>query len=132
MSRIEDVYKIDLNTVEDERGCLTVIEDELPIDIKRIFYMHNIVKDRGGHAHMDTDQVIIPMAGSFKMKLSDGENEMLFEMNNPRVGIYVPRLIFIEFSDISPDSVCMVLANTKYDFSKSLRDWVTFKEFINK
>ena len=94
--------------------------------------MHHIVKDRGGHAHTDTDQVIIPMAGNFKMKVSDGENEQIIEMNDPAVGYYVPRLIFIEFLDISPDSVCMVLANTKYDMSKSLRTWETFLEYLNK
>jgi dTDP-4-dehydrorhamnose 3,5-epimerase-like enzyme len=107
-----------------------VIEDELPINIKRIFYMHRIVKDRGGHAHTDTDQVIIPMAGGFKMKVSDGVNTVIYEMNDPTLGIYVPRLIFIEFLDISHDAVCMVLASTIYDMSKSLRDWDSFIKYI--
>lgn len=58
---ISSIKWIDFNTIEDPRGSLTSIEGEfdIPFDIKRIFYMHDVIQDRGGHAHIDTDQVII-------------------------------------------------------------------------
>jgi len=130
VGNLKDVYIMDLPSVEDERGILTVVEKDLPIEIKRIFYMHNIIKDRGGHAHMYTYQIIIPIAGSFKMKLSDEEGSREIEMNDARKGVYVPRLVFVDFSAFSTGSVCLVLSSTIYDFSKSLRSWDDYINYI--
>ena len=127
---IESVYKIHLPFVKDDRGILTAIEElkNIPFEIKRIFYMHNIKSDRGGHAHIDTDQIIIAISGSFKLKVFDGNKEDTYLLNNPNEGIYTPRLTFIEFSEFSEKAVCLVLSNTYYDINKSLR---SKKDFIN-
>jgi len=85
--------------------------------------MHHIVSDRGGHAHRDTDQVVIAMSGRFKMNLSDGKKTMTFELDDPARGIYVPRMVFITMYDFSPGAVCCVLASTHYDIKKSIRSW---------
>ena len=60
-ARLEEVRWIDLPSNRDERGVLTSVESEqdAPFAIKRIFYMHHVASDRGGHAHMDTDQVVM-------------------------------------------------------------------------
>lgn len=121
---------IDFKTISDPRGCLTSIEQLscIPIDIKRIFYMHHVIEDRGGHAHIDTDQVIIPISGSLKVKTFDGENEEVFELNDCTKGLYTPRLTFCDLYDFSENAVCLVLANTHYDMKMSLR---TKEDFIN-
>ena len=63
-SGIADVRWIDLPAVTDGRGTLTAIEatQDIPFAIERIFYMHHISADRGGHAHRDTDQVLPTIA----------------------------------------------------------------------
>ncbi len=121
---------INLNTVADNRGKLTAIEGgkDIPFDIERIFYMHNIISERGGHAHKETDQVIISIYGCFDIKINNGEQDLTICMNNPEIGLYLPRLTFTSFSNISKDAVCLVLASTHYDMSKSLR---TFDEFLS-
>ena len=118
---------------KDKRGSLISIEEnsEIPIPIKRIFYMTNISEDRGGHAHIDTDQVIIAISGSFKVTLFDGKNEQTFLLDNPENGIYVPRLTFTDLYNFSQNAICLVLANTKYDFNKSIRTLNEFKDYIN-
>jgi dTDP-4-dehydrorhamnose 3,5-epimerase-like enzyme len=126
-------YKlIKLGTVTDSRGKLTAIEGNknIPFCIKRIFYMHNILSNRGGHAHIDTDQVIIAIHGSFNVKISNGEEYKTFYLNNPEIGLYIPRLTFTDFSKISKDAVCLVLANTHYDISKSLRNFNDFLSYL--
>jgi len=131
---VKSVYEISFQNNGDDRGYLTSIEDtiNIPIEIKRIFYMHHVTKDRGGHAHTDTDQVIIPISGSFKVKVFDGLNEDVYIMNDCTKGIYTPRLTFCELYDFTPDAVCLVLANTHYDMGKSLRSLEAYKNYIQK
>jgi len=93
--------------------------------------MHHIVSERGGHAHIDTDQVVIALAGSFEMVLSTGSAKKTFTMKDPTNGLYIPRMIFIEMSDFSPGAVCCVLASTHYDIKKSLRNWEDYKKVIS-
>ena len=72
---IESASLIEFNSIEDDRGTLTSIEEKrsIPFEIKRVFYMHNVKSDRGGHSHFDTDQVVIPINGSFKVSIHDGK-----------------------------------------------------------
>lgn len=134
MEGFNDIKLIDLPSVKDARGVLTSIESAIdtPFEIKRIFFMHHIVSDRGGHAHMDTDQVIVASYGSFQVELLDGVNSKKCILNDPAKGLYVPRMIFIRIFEFSPGTVCMVLASTHYDIKKSLRSWEDYLEFIHK
>ncbi len=125
---------IELKSVKDPRGILTSVEEsfDIPIDIKRIFYMHHVTEDRGGHAHIDTDQVIIPISGTFKVDLFDGEKRETYDMNDCMKGLFVKRLTFTDLYDFTPDAVCLVLANTHYDMGKSLRSMEAFMDYIKK
>jgi dTDP-4-dehydrorhamnose 3,5-epimerase-like enzyme len=130
--KLSDVKWIDLPSNVDNRGVLTSIESaaDIPFAIKRIFYMHHIIADRGGHAHRDTDQVVIAISGCFKMDLSDGITTITFDLNDPTRGVYIPRMIFIRMYDFSQEAVCCVLASTHYDIKKSIRSWEDYKEAI--
>ena len=127
---LNDIKWIDLPTNSDDRGLLTAIEtnDSIPIEIKRIFYMHQVAEDRGGHAHMDTDQVIIAIHGQFELTVRTPTQQKKFQFNNALKGLYVPRMIFIELYNFTKDAVCLVLANTKYDIKKSYRSWSDYYE----
>lgn len=129
---LKDIQKITLPSVTDNRGALTSIEsgDSIPFKINRIFYMHHIIQNRGGHAHIDTDQVIIAMSGSMKVKVFDGESEELYILDDCTEGLYTPRLTFCDLYDFSPDAVCLVLANTHYDMSRSLRNKEDYLKFL--
>jgi hypothetical protein len=129
---LNEVKWIDLPSNVDNRGVLTSVESavDIPFAINRIFYMHHIVADRGGHAHRDTDQVVIAISGCFKMDLSDGITTITLDLDDPKRGIYIPRMIFIRMYDFSPGAVCCVLASTHYDIKKSIRDWEDYKKAI--
>jgi len=127
-----DSYIFDIKTNKDTRGCLSSLEGtmDIPIDIKRIFYMHHVTSDRGGHAHIDTDQVIIAISGSFKISLFDGKEKKEFLMNDCTKGLYVPRLVFIDLYEFSADAVCLIIANTHYDMGKSLRNMADYLKYL--
>ncbi len=130
--KVKSVYMIQLPSVGDERGVLTSIEENItiPFEIKRIFYMHHVNQDRGGHAHKDTDQVIIPISGTLKVKVFDGITEEIFLLDNCTQGLYTPRLTYCDLYDFSADAVCLVLANTHYDMAQSLRSIGEFTKYI--
>jgi dTDP-4-dehydrorhamnose 3,5-epimerase-like enzyme len=121
---------LDIKTSSDNRGMLSSIEEsiDIPMEIKRIFYMHHINAPRGGHAHIDTDQFIIALSGSFKINLFNGDKHFEYTLNDCTKGLFVPRLIFTELYDFSANCVCVVLANTIYDMKKSLR---TLEDYVN-
>ena len=130
---LEQIKLIEIPSTEDSRGTLSSIEQnkDIPFEIKRIFYVHHILKSRGGHAHIDTDQVVIPIYGSFSIRVSDKKSSKVFVLNDPKKGLYIPRLIFIEMFDFSENAVCLTLANTEYDIKKSLRTKEDFISYIN-
>lgn len=131
---INEVKEIFFRTNSDSRGALTSVEgdQDVPIQIKRIFYMHHVTSDRGGHAHIETDQVLIAASGSFKLKLFDGKEVKEYIMNDCTKGVYVPRLTFTDMYDFTSDAVCLVLANTHYDMGKSLRSMESYMNYLKE
>lgn len=132
MPSLSEISWINLASVHDKRGILTSIESniDIPFEIRRIFYMHHIISDRGGHAHIDTDQVVVAISGSFQIKLFDGTSELVFKMDDPVKGLYIPRMLFITLSDFSAGAICFVLASTNYDIKKSIRNIDDYKSAI--
>ena len=118
---------VKLNSVCDVRGCLTAIEGfkDIPFEIKRVFYMHNVAlgAERGGHAHLDTDQFALAVNGNLKIIVSDGIESRTILLDTPSWGIILPRMTWTSLIDFSDGAVCLVLASTHYERSKSIRTW---------
>ena len=116
----------------DERGVLTAIEGgiDLPFAIARVYLMHHITADRGGHAHRDTHQLVIAAAGSCEMVLADGIATRSFWLDDPTRGLLLGPMLFIRMQNISPDARLVVLASTHYDKQRSLRSWAEYLEAI--
>jgi dTDP-4-dehydrorhamnose 3,5-epimerase-like enzyme len=125
---------IDLKTMKDSRGSLTVVEgdQDIPFEIKRIFYMHHVSADRGGHAHIDTDQVLIPINGSLKVKLFNGKETVEYVMDDCTKGLYIPRLYFTDMYEFTPETVCLVLSSTHYDMGRSLRSMEAYMTYLKE
>lgn len=133
---IHELYrKLQFPDLGDERGKLVVAEGELdiPFSIKRVFYMYgsddSIV--RGQHANRESEFVLINVAGSSKVMITDGENKEIVELKRPMEGLYIPKMIWKEMYDFSPDSVLLVLASTHYDGSEYIRDFDEYKRELN-
>lgn len=129
-----DSYIIDLKTFGDPRGSLTAVEgsQDISFEIKRIFYMHHVSADRGGHAHIDTDQVLIPICGSLKVKLFNGKETEVYIMDDCTKGLYIPRLYFTDMYDFAPETVCLVLSSTHYDMGRSLRSMEAYMTYLKE
>lgn len=120
----------------DERGKLVVIEggEAVPFEIKRVFYIYgsDATVVRGQHANRESEFVLINVAGSSKVRITDGTDELIIELDKPMTGVYIPRMIWKDMYDFSPDSVLLVLASTHYDGSEYIRDYDEYLREIAK
>lgn len=125
MSSLDNSRWIDFPPVVDVRGCLTAIESgsTIPFQINRVYMVHDVVGDRGGHAHRDTEQVVLALAGSFHLKLSTPTEHKTFELDRLGRGVHIQPMTYIELSNFSPGAVALVLASTHYRKERSLRSW---------
>lgn len=118
---------IQFTDLGDERGKLVVIEGGkiIPFDIKRVFYIYESDSTvvRGQHANRESEFVLINVAGQSKVRISDGTEEFIVELNKPMMGVYIPKMIWKDMYDFSSDSVLLVLASTHYDGKEYIRDY---------
>lgn len=128
---IEDCKLVELPVVENPQGHLTFIEERrhVPFPIARVYYLYDVPKGavRGGHAHKALEQLIVPIGGSFEVVLDDGSERKRVLLDQPRVGLYLPRLIWRELENFSAGSFCLVLASAPYDESDYYRDYDEFR-----
>ena len=119
----------------DERGKLVVIEgnQSIPFDIKRVFYIYGSDDSviRGQHANRESEFVLINVAGTSKVKITDGKEEFVVELNKPMMGVYIPSMVWKDMYDFSSDSVLLVLASTHYDGKEYIRDFDEYLNIIN-
>lgn len=128
---------IDFGAIGDEKGMITICEGEqdIPFIPKRIFYIYNSSADvvRGKHANRKTDFVLINVAGKSKVKILDGKgNEIIYALNRPNTGIYIPHMIWKEMYDFSEDSVLLCLASEHYDIEEYIRDYDEFLKEVSE
>lgn len=118
----------------DERGKLVVIEggQAIPFEIKRVFYIYDSDSSviRGQHANKNSEFVLINVAGKSKVRITDGDEEMVVELDKPMMGVYIPRMIWKDMYDFSSDSVLLVLASTHYDGREYIRDYDEYLKIL--
>ncbi|RHU90942.1 WxcM-like domain-containing protein [Clostridium sp. OM07-10AC] len=125
---------IQFSDLGDERGKLVVIEggQAIPFDIKRVFYIYESDSSvvRGQHANRESEFVLINVAGKSKVRITDGTEEFIVELNKPMMGVYIPKMIWKDMYDFSSDSVLLVLASTHYDGKEYIRNYDEYLEIM--
>jgi len=115
-------------------GFLIALEGnrEIPFNIKRIYYIYNVPKEikRGFHAHKRLEQILICMSGSVKIKVDNGNEKRIFELNNPSKGLYVGPGVWHEMYDFGKSAVLLVLASEYFSESDYIRDYEEFLKMI--
>lgn len=133
--QLSEVKRLEFQQRGDKRGHLVVVEGrcDIPFEIKRVFYIYgsDATVVRGMHANKWTEFVLINVAGTSKVKVFDGlGNEKVFELIEPHTGIYLPKMVWKEMYDFSPDSVLLCLASEYYNPEEYIRDYDDFKEIV--
>ena len=120
----------------DERGKLVVIEggQGVPFGIQRVFYIYESDSTviRGQHANRESEFVLINVAGQSKVRITDGREEFVVELNKPMMGVYIPKMIWKDMYDFSSDSVLLVLASTHYDGNEYIRNYEDYLKIMQE
>ena len=132
---VNNCKKIKLPKIESFDGTLTPIENiELPFDIKRVFYIYDVPtgKSRGAHAHIRLEEFLVCLSGSFDVEVDDGKNKLLFHLNRPWEGLYIPPMIWSAEKNFDPGTTCLALCSEKYEENDYIRDYELFVKKIKE
>lgn len=128
---LNEIQLIKIPVVEDLRGNLGFIQNgSLPFDFKRVYYLFDVPSSafRGGHSHIEQQEILIALSGSFEVVLNDGFEKKFFLLNKPNVGMLIPTGIWRELQNFSSGSVCLVVAQDVFDEEDYIRDFDEFLE----
>jgi dTDP-4-dehydrorhamnose 3,5-epimerase-like enzyme len=133
---LDQVRIIELPTITDPRGSLSFAEGlrHVPFEIRRVFYLYGLAPGttRGGHAHKWHDEVIVPLAGRFDIRLDDGFQTRRYTLDRPSAGLFLPRLVWQDLENFSPGAVCLVLASDVYSEADYYRRHAEFLAAVRK
>ncbi len=120
----------------DDRGQLIALEEfnDIPFRIKRVYYMYDTAVGvvRGKHAHKSLEQILICIHGTCKIRLDNGWEKKIVNLEKPYEGLYVANNMWREMYDFSPDAVLMVLASDVYDEKDYIRDYDEFLKCVKE
>lgn len=129
-----NISKINIPKIEDVRGILSVIENGiLPFEIKRVYYLYDVPAgaERGGHSHIEQNEFLIALSGSFDVILNDGETEAIVTLNKPFEGLLIKNGIWRELKNFSSGAVCLVIASDVFKEEDYIRDFNQFLKSKN-
>jgi dTDP-4-dehydrorhamnose 3,5-epimerase-like enzyme len=116
-----------IQTFKDSRGVLTVLDQVIPFQIERLFYIYSVDdSERGGHRHIETYQAAICIQGSCTISNHDGEQLEVFELDSPSKCLILEPTDWHIMHNFSPDAILLVLASTQFDPS----DYI-YEPYIN-
>lgn len=121
---------LDFPVMHDPRGSLSFIEGsrQIPFDIERVYFLYDIPSqaERAGHAHRDLTQVFIAMSGSFDLHLDDGAEQRTIHLSRANRGYLIQPWIWRTLDNFSGNSICLVLADRRYDEADYMRSHQKF------
>lgn len=123
---------IELQKIFDDRGNLSVIEEEnhIPFKIERVYWIYDVPggEFRGSHAFKNTHEFIVALSGSFDVVLNDGIKNKKYYLNRSYYGLYIPSMTWRTLKNFSTNSLAVVLASKEYDEDEYIRDFDSFIE----
>lgn len=129
-----DVKIINIPKITDPRGNLAVIEgDTIPFKMERVYYLYDVPSSsqRGGHAHKECLELLVPLSGSFDVILDNGKEQKTITLNKPDKGLLIPTMVWRELENFSSGSVCMVVASMEFSEADYIREYNDFKSLTS-
>lgn len=133
---MEQCRIVDLPKHHDPRGNLSVVEGgiHIPFDIERVYYLYDVPggSARAGHGHVELQQLMIAMSGSFDVIVDDGYTRKKIHLNRSYYGLYIPKMMWREVENFSSGAVCLVMASTKFDKADYYHDYDEFAAMVRR
>lgn len=127
---VHDCILVDVPTFTDERGAISVMDKELPFNVKRVFWLHHIKggRDRGSHALLDSSEIIVAIHGSFVIDLDDTVNTISILLDDPSKGLIIRPGVWFRTHSYKNDGVSLILAEEEYARDRYTYDYEEYKQ----
>jgi len=126
---------VEVPSFKDNRGTLAVVEGPttLPFQAKRFYYIYGAEgASRACHAHRTEEELVFALAGTFTVRVDDGETSHEFHLHRPDRALYIPPLLWHEVHSFSSGAVCAVLASQRYDATDYFQDYEEFRKAVHR
>lgn len=130
----ERPYIIEFGSIGDcSLGYISVAEQfiNIPFDIKRAYWTYFTPQNvqRGGHANIEKELVLIALAGTIRItvEMRNGFKQS-YMLDKPDKGLYLPKLCW-HTMQYSHNAVQLVLASNLYSSEDYIRDYKSFLSY---
>jgi dTDP-4-dehydrorhamnose 3,5-epimerase-like enzyme len=111
-------------------GFLSSIQNEtlIPFAIERIYWIYQTPdgEERGNHAHLRDEQVILCVSGRADVELIDNQNKRQHHvLDAADRGLYVPKKYWKNIK-LSNDAILICISSTKFDQNDYIKDFDVF------
>jgi len=116
------------------RGDLTVMEQECPFEIKRVFWITGMNQNatRGEHAHRELKQFIVAVRGEVAITAFGPYMVKTYHLlAQPNHAIYVPPYHWLDIRLHTNPAVLLVLASDIYKEQDYIRDFNEFQKIAH-
>jgi hypothetical protein len=127
---------VEISSFPDDRGNINIAEfnKDFNFDVKRIYYLTGMSEEtkRGEHAHLELNQFMLCLAGSFDIELDNGFKKQKIKMANDSKALIVRDLVWREMTNFTPNAVMLVLNDRVYSEDVVIRKYSVFKQLVDE
>jgi mannose-6-phosphate isomerase-like protein (cupin superfamily) len=111
------------------------LKDFITFDVKRVYFICKPQgpKNTGAHCHVaEEDELFVMMAGSCTAVVDDGHGLEEIKMVGPKDAMFVPKLVWHHFKDLSDDAILVAITSTNYNPNRAdyCEDYEAFKKLL--
>ena len=130
---VDEAKIVNLPKLLDARGNLSFAEQfaQIPFEIRRVYWLYDVPGgiNRGGHAEINNEELVIALSGSFEILINDGEHTRTFTLNRSYYGLYIPKGVWREIREFSTNAVALEFGSIPYSEDDYIRDYDAFCQF---
>jgi oxalate decarboxylase/phosphoglucose isomerase-like protein (cupin superfamily) len=131
---IQNPFCVSLQKIDVKSGTLSYIDKmkDMPINIERLYWIYNVEQEaeRGNHAHVNSDRVLICLKGKAKAIIENVDGEkFIFVLDDPSKILFFPRWHWINLT-IDEGAVLLVACSCSFEEDEMITDYQTFKKKV--
>lgn len=116
---------IDIPKFEDDYGTIYIADRDLPFEVKRVLWIHDLKTGRGEKAQKECEQIYVAVQG--KICIEAFPEWRVFVLNSPDKGLHLPKMTWRKILNPSDDAILLVLCSRHYDPEDRIG---SFEEFV--
>lgn len=112
--------KFQLKNIQAPNFLMTPLElkEYIDFDVKRVYFISDPQEKMltGAHCHIqEEDELFVMISGSCTAVLDDGHGLEELQFTGPKDAIFVPKLVWHHFKNLSSDAVLLAISSTNYN-----------------